>query len=84
MTKLEFNCIYIYKGVFPEFGMQLFSLCHEARMYGATLPHSKALCLALLSPSGEVLKIRPFLDKVKESIIDRRICIETCHSKRVS
>ena len=26
-----------------------------------------ALCLALLSPRGEVLKIRPFLDKVKES-----------------
>ena len=25
-----------------------------------------ALCLALLSPSGEVLKILPFLDKVKE------------------
>ena len=51
--------------------MQSFSLCHEARIYGATFPHSKMIShspvLALLSPSGEVLKIR-FLDKVEENV----------------
>ena len=36
----KFIFIYIYKGVFREFGMQLFSLCQEARRYGATFPHS--------------------------------------------
>ena len=35
--------IYISKGVFPELGMQLFSLCHGARMYGANFPHSKMI-----------------------------------------
>ena len=38
--------IYFYKhiqSVFLELGMQLFSLCHEARMYGATFPHSKII-----------------------------------------
>ena len=34
--------LYISKGVFPALGMQLFSLCHEARMYG-TLAHSKTI-----------------------------------------
>ena len=36
--------LYIHiQNVFPELGMQLFSLCHEARMYGETLPHSKMI-----------------------------------------
>ena len=89
MTKFEFIFIYISKGVFPELGMQLFSLCHEARKYGATFPHSKMIShspvLALLSPSGEVLKIRPFLDKVKEphststsQAFDKKVYSPTC------
>ena len=40
-----------------------------------------ALCLALLSPRGEVLKIRPFLDNVEESavicVLEKLIILET-------
>ena len=43
MTKLKFIFIHIYNSVFPEFGMQIFSLCHEARRCGATFPHSKMI-----------------------------------------
>ena len=54
--------------------MQTFSLCDEARRYGATFPHSKMIspspiCFALLSARGEVLKIQLYLDKVKETVV---------------
>ena len=36
-----------------------------------------ALCLALLSPRGEVLKIRPFLDNVEEQelFLEFNVCV---------
>ena len=62
--------MYIFHGAFSEFGMQLLCLltrqgCMEQPILTAKRFHT-ALCLALLSSSGGVLKVCPFLDELKE------------------